>query len=87
MQRGGEGFFVVNKAAEKFDVPVLDLILTDLEGCYRELRNDFFVAVERRDQNKKFVTRWGAPTRGGMQVQARDALYFIREPWSACQLH
>ena len=84
MERGNEGFYVVNKAAERFDVPALDLTLTNLEGCYRELRNDFSVAIERRGE-KKFVTRWGTWSRGGMAVEARDALYFIREPWSRCQ--
>ena len=85
MERGNEGFYVVNKAAEKLDVAALDLTLTNLEGCYRELRNDFNVAVEKRG-DKKFVTRWGTWSRGGMAVDARDALYFIREPWSQCQL-
>ena len=85
MERGNEGFYVVNKAAEKLDVPVLDLTLTSLEGCYRELRHDINVAVEKRG-DKKFVTRWGAWNRGGMEVQGRDALYFIREPWSQCQM-
>jgi alpha-amylase len=64
MERGNEGFYVVNEAAERFDVPALDLTLTDLEGCYRELRDD----SRCRDR------------------EARDALYFIREPWSQCQL-
>jgi alpha-amylase len=85
MERGNEGFYVVNKAAERFDVPALDLTLTNLEGCYRELRNDFNVAIERR-ADKKFVTRWGTWSRGGMAVEARDALYLIREPWSQCRL-
>ena len=85
MERGAEGFFVVNKGTNKFDVPVLDLTLTNLEGCYRELRNNFTVAVERRPELKKYVTRWGSWNRGGMEVQARDALYFIREPWEKCK--
>jgi alpha-amylase len=85
MERGEEGFYVVNKAAEKLDLPALDLTLTHLEGCYRELRNDFNVAIERRGE-QKFVTRWGTWSRGGMAVEARDALYFVREPWSQCQL-
>jgi alpha-amylase len=59
--------------------------LTNLEGCYRELRNNFNVAVERREDKKKYITRWGTWNRGGMEIQARDALYFIREPWSQCQ--
>ena len=84
MERGSEGFFVLNKATEKFDIPVLDLTLTSLEGCYRELRNDFTVAIEKRD-GKKFVTRWGTGTRGGMEVFGRDALYFVRERFELCR--
>lgn len=84
MERGSEGFFIVNKSAEKLDQPALDLTLTHLEGCYRELRNGFLVAIERRNDGNKYVTRWGSWSRGGLEVQARDALYFIREPWTAC---
>ncbi|MDF5707548.1 MAG: alpha-amylase family glycosyl hydrolase [Nostoc sp. S4] len=86
MERGSEGFFVVNKGENKFNVPVLDLTLTNLSGCYRELRNNFTVAIERREGGKKFITRWGSWNRGGMEVQKRDALYFIREPFNQCQL-
>jgi alpha-amylase len=84
MERGSEGFFVLNKATEKFDIPVLDLTLTNLEGCYRELRNDFTVAIERGGDNKKYVTRWGTWSRGGMEVSGRDALYFVRERFELC---
>jgi alpha-amylase len=86
MERGSEGLFVVNKATAKFDIAALDMTLTNIEGCYRELRNRFLVAVEKRGE-KKFVTRWGTRSRGGMAVEGRDALYFIREPWSECQVH
>jgi len=85
LERGDEGFFVVNKGADTFDVPVLDLTLTHVEGCYRELRNNFRVAIEPRSDGKKYVTRWGTWERGGMAVQGREALYFIREPWEQCQ--
>jgi alpha-amylase len=84
MERGAEGFFVENKGLDKIDIPVLDLTLSNLEGCYRELRNNFTVAIERRN-GKKFVTRWGTPNKGGMEIQGRDALYFIREPFAQCQ--
>lgn len=86
MERGSEGFFVVNKGENKFNIPALDLTLTNLDGCYRELRNNFTVAIERRDRKKKFITRWGSWNRGGMEVQKRDALYFIREPFNQCQM-
>ena len=84
MERGAEGLFVENKGAVKFDVPVLDLTLSNLEGCYRELRNNFTVAIENKN-GKKYVTKWGTWDRGGMQVQGRDALYFIREPFALCK--
>ena len=84
MERGSEGFFVVNKGGGKFDVPTIDLTLTNLDGCYKELRNKFTVAIERRSDGKKYVTRWGTWNRGGMKVEGRDALYFIREPFNQC---
>ncbi|HVT10462.1 MAG TPA: alpha-amylase family glycosyl hydrolase [Polyangia bacterium] len=85
MERGSEGFFVVNKAASVFNVDTLDMTLTNLEGCYRELRYNFLVSIERRTDGKKWVTRWGSRSRGGMQVQPRDAIYLTRTPWSDCQ--
>jgi len=84
MERGAEGFFVENKGTDKFNTPTLDLTLSNIEGCYRELRNNFTVAVERRD-TKKWVTRWGTWQRGGMEVEPRDALYFVRESWDRCR--
>lgn len=85
MERGAEGFYIVNKAATKVDKKDLDVTLTNLEGCYRELRNNFIVSIERRNDNKKWVTRWGSSARGGIEVYPREALYFVRESWSQCQ--
>jgi alpha-amylase len=84
MERGAEGFFLVNKAADKADLPSLDLTLSSLEGCYKELRNGFSVAIERRSNGNKYVTRWGTGRRGGVEVQGRDALFFVREPFEHC---
>jgi alpha-amylase len=84
MERGSQGFFVLNKAADRFDIPSLDMTLTNLEGCYRELRRNFTVAVQKRDDGKKYVTRWGRWTRGGLEIFGREALYFVREPWEQC---
>jgi alpha-amylase len=59
------------------------MTLTNVEGCYRELTNDFTVAIEKRG-DKKFVTRWGTWKRGGLEIYGREALFFIREPWQVC---
>lgn len=84
MTRGGEGFVLINKSGNQFNVPWADLTLTLLEGCYRELRYDFTVAIEKRSGNKKYVTRWGTWQRGGFEVGERNALYFVRAPFQAC---
>lgn len=85
MERGSEGVFIVNKSNSSYDSSVIDLTLTNLEGCYRELRNNFTIAVERRPDGRKYVTRWGSWQRGGMQVASRDALYFVRVPFTECR--
>ena len=82
MERGSHGFLVVNKGNDRYNLEGLDLTLTDLEGCYRELRNNFYVSIEHRE-GKKYLTKWGAWNGGGLEVQGRDALFFVREPWSA----
>ncbi|MFE4106861.1 alpha-amylase family glycosyl hydrolase [Almyronema epifaneia] len=84
MERGSEGFFVVNKSSAAFDTPILNLTLSQLEGCYRELRYGFGVAIERRNNHQKYVTRWDTWNRGGLAIQGRDALYFVRQPESQC---
>lgn len=84
MERGGEGFFLENKGANTFDTPVLDLTLSNLEGCYRELRYDFNVRIGRGDDGRKYITAWGTSDRGGVNIGGRDALYFIRESGDSC---
>ncbi|MEO0824778.1 MAG: alpha-amylase family glycosyl hydrolase [Cyanobacteria bacterium J06642_9] len=85
MERGEEGFFLINKAAREFDIPVLDLTQSNLEGCYEELRFAFTVAIEWQDNDHKIITRWGTWERGGVEIEDRDALYFVRVPWAQCQ--
>lgn len=84
MERGNEGFYVVNKGLHRFDVEVLDLTQSLLEGCYRELRRDFTAAIERRQEGKKYVTRWGRWERGGIEIYGREALFFVRDRWEHC---
>ncbi|MGD1896359.1 MAG: alpha-amylase family glycosyl hydrolase [Phormidesmis sp.] len=83
MERGAEGFFVENKGTQPFDTSTLNLTLSNLDGCYRELRNGFTVAIEHRN-GKKYVTRWGTWDRGGIDISGRDALYFVRAPFDQC---
>lgn len=83
MERGAEGFLVLNKGSDRRDLHGLDMTATNLEGCYREVRTQFTIAVERRAA-KKYVTRMGRWSRGGLEVQPRDALFFVKEPMQFC---
>jgi alpha-amylase len=78
MERGNEGFCIINKAAETFDIPVLDLTLTNLEGSFFEVRNNFEVKIQK-SSNKKYITQWGGSSRGGIKIHGREALYFIKK--------
>ncbi|NEQ55731.1 MAG: alpha-amylase, partial [Leptolyngbya sp. SIO3F4] len=77
MERGNEGFCVINKSTETFDIAVLDLTLTNLEGTYREVRNSFDVKIQR-SHDKKFVSQWGNANRGGLKIFGREALFFTK---------
>jgi alpha-amylase len=85
MERGGEGFFVLNNSESAYGADVFDVTQSSLQGCYLELRTNLKVVVEQRDGQKQ-VARWGSLNRGGIQVAARDALYFISAPASDCRL-
>jgi alpha-amylase len=84
MERGPEGIAIFNSDAAPFDTAAVDMTLTRLEGCYRELRNNFTIAIERRPDGKKWITRWGTWQRGGIHIEPREALFFARDPWERC---
>jgi alpha-amylase len=77
MERGTEGLFIVNKAAETFDISKLDVTFTHLGGRYRELRHGFTMDIERKD-DRKAIVNWGDTNRDGLYIKGRDALYFVR---------
>lgn len=78
MERGTEGLFIVNKAAEPFDISKLDVTFTHLGGTYRELHHDFTMNIECKG-GQKTVVNWGGGNRDGLWIKARDALYFVRD--------
>lgn len=76
MQRGAEGFFAVNMSASAFEIPSIDLTLTDLEGCYNELRNNCTVAIQRASNSKKYGTRWGDLQSGRHAATGKGCSFF-----------
>jgi alpha-amylase len=85
LERGAEGLVLINKGTAPIDQPVLDLSLTRLEGCYVALDQPLTVAIERRGDGHKYVTRWGSWRRGGIRLEGRQALFLLRQPFRQCQ--
>jgi alpha-amylase len=78
MERGTEGLFIVNKAAEAFDISKLDVTFSHLGGHYRELHYDFTMDIESKN-GQKVIVNWGSTNRDGLYIKGRDALYFVRD--------
>lgn len=78
MERGSQGFLVINKGKHPYQIEGLDLTFTNIEGRYRELLSNCYVAVEHRD-GKKYLTKLEKKTGDRLEVQGRDALFFVRE--------
>lgn len=70
MERGGEGFFVVNKAATPLTLSAAELAGGQLRGRYRNLRDGRLLLIGGRDGQT-------------LTVPARDGLYFLRQPGGA----
>ncbi len=85
IERGAEGLVLINKGTNPIDRPVLDLSLTRLEGCYGAIDQELTVAIERRGDGHKYVTRWGSWQRGGLRLEPRQVLFLLRQPFSQCQ--
>ena len=47
-------------------------------GCYNELQYDFKMCVDKSDDGQKYITQWGSPQRGGINIGNRTALFFVK---------
>jgi len=83
MERGEEGFMVINKSGSPFFSGETNFTLTHLEGCYKELQYGFYTSIEWVGNVKK-VTRWGSKTKDQIQIGPQTALLFIKDSWEQC---
>lgn len=77
IERGGKGLTMINKAGTTFDTPVAKMPGLEV-GCYNELQYNFKMCVGVGDDNQKYVTQWGSPQRGGINIGPRTALFFVK---------
>ncbi len=77
IERGNQGLAIINKAGESFAsssarMPGLD------EGCYQELKSDLTMCVGQGNDGQKYVTQWGSSGQGGLEIDGRTALFFVK---------
>ncbi len=83
IERGNKGLAIINKAGESFDVKAAKMPGLSI-GCYKELRYNFTIAVGKGGDGHNYITRWGTPHRGGIQIGPRDALFFVQTSSNEC---
>lgn len=78
IERGNQGIAMINKAGEPFVQSVARMPGLE-EGCYQESVFDFTMCVGRGRDGQKYVTQWGSPDKGGLEIPARSALFFVKK--------
>ncbi|MDJ0632320.1 MAG: alpha-amylase family protein [Xenococcaceae cyanobacterium MO_188.B29] len=77
IERGDRGLAIINKAGESFEqtsarMPGLEV------GCYQELQSNLTMCVSQENDGQKYITQWGSSEQGGLQVDGRTALFFVK---------
>lgn len=83
LERDGVGLMILNAADHWLDVGAARM--PGLEpGCFRELTHGFHMSVASGGDGQKWVTKWGSPSRGGLRVGPRSALFFVKTRSQSC---
>jgi len=61
-----------------FDVEAAKIPALEV-GCYDELQYDFKMCVDKGGDGQKYITQWGSPERGRIQIGPRTALLFVKD--------
>ena len=83
MERGRRGLMIINTADAWLDI-VSARFAGLAPGCYRELSHDFSVTIARGGDGASWVSAWGSPSRGGVQVGPRTALFLVKQNDGTC---
>ena len=46
-------------------------------GCYKDLESNFTVDIGFGNDGQKWITHWGTPSRGGLEIGPRSALFLV----------
>ncbi len=77
MERGDAGVMILNTSNFWVDTPSARMPGLNA-GCYRELQSGFRIQVSVGGDGQKWISSWGSPQRGGMQIGPRSALFLVQ---------
>lgn len=77
IERGDRGLAIINKAGSTFDFTAAKMPGLAV-GCYSELQYDFEMCVDYGGDGQKYINKWGSPSRGGIDIGPRTALFFVK---------
>ena len=75
--RGHRGLAIANQKNQSIDYAVAQMPALNV-GSYRELQSGLVMDVGYGDDGKKYITQWGNENRGGIQIEAKTILLFVR---------
>ncbi|MGF1487493.1 MAG: hypothetical protein ACFBSE_10430 [Prochloraceae cyanobacterium] len=67
-----------NSSAIAIDIPVAKMPGVEV-GTYKELRSDLTFKVGTGDDGNQYITQWGNENRGGLQIDAKTIVLFLKE--------
>lgn len=77
IERGDRGLAIINKAGESFEQPSARMPGLEV-GCYQELQSNLTMCVSQENDGQKYITQWGSSEQGGLQIDGRTALFFVK---------
>ena len=75
--RGHRGLAIANQKNQSIDYAVAIMPVLNV-GSYRELQSGLVMDVGYGDDGQKYITQWGNENRGGIQIEAKTILLFVR---------
>lgn len=77
MEREDAGVMILNTANYWVDTPAAKMPGLS-PGCYRELASGFTMQVSVGGDGQRWISSWGSPQRGGLQIGPRSALFLVQ---------
>ncbi len=76
LERQGSGVMILNTSSNWIN-PASARMPGMNPGCYKDLESNFTVDIGFGNDGQKWITHWGTPSRGGLEIGPRSALFLV----------